>query len=210
MEYKLELYGQLKEMGFNVKNLIEYTESVADFLLTMDEQIIQSRIGALESILEGLTLGGRIDLRDFFFDRRLQIMQETVLASKLLSSEMVIAHLKGRVFANDTVNSSEALNPVQKQFVEQTLPLIIRKKEKQDERYLKDFLKHVTGLPFINQERPDITVAFDKTHKLSWPRVWTCQQMISVPLHAYDNDEGKVKDLLDQAMAHSANNFDMN
>jgi hypothetical protein len=113
-----------------------------------------------------------------------------------------IEHYKYRL--NDESDRETELDLTQKTFINDVLPNVLRKKHAEEADFLAKFLKHVTGLPYLNRSNPTIFICFDENIKeLGRPRAHTCECELAVPSTAYDANEERFEQYLDEAIANS-------
>jgi hypothetical protein len=215
------LFGFIEELGFtNLSGFVDY-----DFMQLLDEQLVENRSIALTSILEGLILAegrwktaervfeglspeGTIHLRDFFFDRSIQLVNEILFSPEDVTAEAVISNLKGKILLGNTY--TDQLNSVQQRFMNLTLPNLLRRKEREENengttthRFAMRFLKYVTGLGFINRNKLGITICFLNINESSRPQAHTCEQELDIPLQAYNCNEDVLEKYLEEAFLYS-------
>jgi hypothetical protein len=191
----------------------------------LDEQLVENRSISLTSILDGLILApgrwetserifeglapeGAINLRDFFFNRTIQVVNEILFSPDNVTAEAVISNLKGKILLGNSY--SDQLNSIQQRFMNATLPNLLRRKEKEENdtgtttsRFAMRFLKYVTGLSFINRNKLGITICFLNINESSWPQAHTCEQELDIPLQAYNCNEDILEKYLEEAFMYS-------
>lgn len=207
------------------------------FLQNIDKHFVGQRSIALSSIYSGLVLADgemtptrpddteadgaalptltdenrRIDLRTFFFRRSIQIVNDILFASPEISADLVIKNLKAKTLINnescDLVLNDSPDMELPKRFMEETLPNLLRRKEREEQDagerkslYARRFLKFVTGLAFINRRSPYVYVCFRREmDQCARPEAHTCENALDIPMSAYDCFEETLDEYLDEA-----------
>ncbi len=234
-EQKQVLFSHIQQLGFANFDVFKYNEDGEmneadpnDFLCNMDNHLLEGRSIAFSSLFDGLVLAtgpvktadqrigeespleSAIDLRNFFFDRSIQAVNEILFAPDKLSADDVIKNLKGTKLEKGVF--FPLLNDNQTRFMKETLPNLLRRKEKEEKAageakslYAKRFLKHVTGLGFINRNMPDVAIVFCQgIDEASRPHAHTCEQALDIPFGAYACDETILDTYLEEAFIQSA------
>jgi hypothetical protein len=179
-----------------------------DIRTVAEEYLIDGRSRALNSIHEGLTLDDEVELRHVFAAGDLQLIDKILFSSPQVTAELIIQNLG----SNKIVDGEKAdrLDGNQQKFMDETLPDLLRKKEQESgSEYLRAFLKHVTGLSYINRGNPKIVICFESLAKgpaaeMALPEAHTCEQELSFPLGAYDANVESLEYYLDKAIQESA------
>ena len=171
-----------------------------DIRTVAEEYLIDGRSRALNSIHEGLTLDDEVELRHVFAAGDLQLIDKILFSSPQVTADMIIQNL----------GSNKIVDGNQQKFMDETLPDLLRKKERESgSEYLRAFLKHVTGLSYINRGNPKIVICFESLAKgpaaeMALPEAHTCEQELSFPLGAYDANVESLEYYLDRAIQESA------
>ena len=234
VEQKQALFSHIQQLGFANFDAFKYNEEGEcdpdNFLRKMDKQLLEDRSIALSSIFDGLVLAtGRamtaaervdeespveaaINLSLFFFDRNVQAVNEILFAADGLSADLIIKNLVGKALPKDTIFFHPVLNNIQERFMKETLPNLLRRKEKEEQDtgetkslYARRFLKHITGLGFFNRNMPDISIVFVVSmQENSRPHAHTCERSLDIPFGAYENNEDTLDKYLNDAYLQSA------
>ncbi|KAI2495372.1 hypothetical protein MHU86_19174 [Fragilaria crotonensis] len=232
-EQRQVLFHHIQQLGFANFDVFKYNEdgeiNEVDQMISCSTWITcwEGRSIAISSILDGLVLAtgpvktedqrigeespleAAIDLRNFFLDRSIQAVNEILFAPDDVSGDVIIKNLKGKQMENYTF--SFVLNDDQTRFMTETLPNLLRRKEKEEQAagetnslYTRRFLKYVTGLGFINRNMPDISIVFAKDiDQNSRPHAYTCEQALDIPFGAYGCDETVLETYLEEAFLQS-------
>ncbi len=233
-EQRQVLFSHIHQLGFEILEVFKYNvdgemneADPNEFLCNMDNHLLEGRSIALSSIFDGLVLAtgpvktadqrigeesplqAAIELRTFFFDRSIQAVNEILFASDEVSADVVIKNLKGKQYDNFVFFPT--LNDHQMRFMKETLPNLLRRKEKEERaagetksRYARRFLRHVTGLGFINRNSPNVSIVFSKgIDENSRPHAHTCERELDIPFGAYDCDETILENYLEEAFLQS-------
>ena len=198
---KAELFQHLKELELSLKNL----ESDKEINVMARDDFIETRIQSLESIRKGLTLNDEFDLSNIFFCRETQEADAVLLSSPDISVEMILKNLKHYKYRlNNESDWDTPLDLTQEAFINNVLPHVLRKKHAEEDDFLAKFLKHVTGLPYLNRSNPTIKICFDENiQENGYPRAHTCESELAVPPTAYDANKETFEEKLVGAMANS-------
>jgi hypothetical protein len=167
--------------------------------------LIEARSRALHSILVGLTLDARVEYHVFFEGKEVQLLDEILFAPATVTAKMIIDELEYCILS-DTGRSGD-FNQVQHTFKTETMPGLLLKKEAlpKGAEFLKGFLRHTTGLSYINRRNPKIQICFEELQlDTAFPVAHTCEQELCFPLTAYEADMDRLDYYLDIAMKNSA------
>lgn len=233
-EQRQVLFSHIQQLGFANFDVFRYNQDGEmnevdpnNFLCNMDDHLLVGRSIAFSSLFDGLVLAtgpvktaeqrigdqspleAAIDLRIFFIDRSIQAVNEILFAPDKLNADDIIKKLKGKTIEKNIF--SHVLNAEQARFMKETLPNLLRRKEKEEQAtgedkalYSRRFLKHVTGLGFINRNMPDISIVFAKgIDQNSRPHAHTCEQALDIPFEAYACDETILETYLAEAFLQS-------
>ena len=186
-----QLFSHLKEL--------EWACGDNDNIRTLAEDyLIDGRSHALNSIHEGLTLDDEVELRHVFAAGDLQLIDKILSSSPQVTAELIIQNL----------GSNKIVDGNQQKIMDETLPDLLRKKEqKSGPEYLRAFLKHVTGLSYMNRGNPKIVICFESLadgYKMALPEAHTCEQELVFSLGAYDANVESLEYYLDRAIQESA------
>ena len=177
-----------------------------DIRTVAEEYLIDERSQALNSIHEGLTLDDEVELRHVFAAGDLQLIDKILFSSPRVTAEMIIQNLGWNKIVDG--KKADRLDGNQQKFFYETLPGLLREKEKEPRsEYLRAFLKHVTGLSYMNRGNPKIVICFESLangSEMALPEAHTCEQELSFPLGAYDANVESLEYYLDRAIQESA------
>jgi hypothetical protein len=194
-----QLFSHLKELKWACGNN-DNIRTVAE------EYLIDGRSHALNSIHEGLTLDDEVELRHVFAAGDLQLIDKILFSSPRVTAEMIIQNLGWNKIVDG--KKADRLDGNQQKFFYETLPGLLREKEKEPRsEYLRAFLKHVTGLSYMNRGNPKIVICFESLangSEMALPEAHTCEQELSFPLGAYDANVESLEYYLDRAIQESA------
>jgi hypothetical protein len=197
-----ELFSHLKELDL-LNGFQAFYESGDELRKGADTHLIESRSRALHSILEGLTLDSTVDFQLFFGGKEAQLLEEIVFAPSTVTAEMIIDELDFCIISE--FGRSKDLNHAQLAFVNETMPGLLHKKEAERPDFLKEFLRHTTGLSYINRRTPKITICFENLQlDTALPVAHTCEQELCFPLAAYGAEMDSLENYLDIAMKNAA------
>jgi hypothetical protein len=204
----LALFSHLKELDWSIAILQDH-----DVRKTAEESLIDGRKIALGSIIEGLTLyshnrrrtGCQIDLRWVFGAGDLLLVDSILFTSPSVSATEIIQRLRFVTLYKQTRRDDD-LNETQQRFRDDTMPALLRKKEATEgEAFLRAFLRHITGLSYINKGNPAINIVFERLaggEESALPEAHTCEQELGIPWGAYEAKLELLEHYLDLAIAY--------
>ncbi len=204
----LALFSHLKELDWSIAIIQDL-----DVRKTAEESLIDGRKAALNSIIEGLTLyshnrrniGCQIDLRWVFGAGDLQLVDSILFTAPSVTADEIIQHLCF-VTLHQNMRRDDDLDGTQLQFRDETMPALLRKKEATEgEAFLRAFLRHITGLSYINKGNPTIYIVFESLasgDETALPEAHTCEQELGIPWGAYEAKLDLLEHYVDLAIAY--------
>mmetsp|Transcript_34639 Transcript_34639/g.42356 ORF Transcript_34639/g.42356 Transcript_34639/m.42356 type:complete len:322 (-) Transcript_34639:75-1040(-) len=170
---------------------------------------VDSRRLAIDSIVEGLTLNGTVELQALFHSMPLHIVSELAFLKPNLEAEDVIKALEPKYFGG------EVLKEIQKDFFEGPFIEFMKEQENKDD-FLSKFVHFCTGLYFLPDHRAQpsfkIVVEFNEDNDLGYgalPKAHTCENTLVLPRDAYDGSKETLEEKLGKAIAFTSASFGM-
>lgn len=206
MDYPVyELFPHLKELDL-LKGYQEFFESGDLLREGADIRLIEGRSRALHSILEGLTLDSKVKFHLFFGGKEVQLLEKIIFAPPMVTAKMIIDELDYCILDTNGERSKD-FSQVQETFANETMPGLLLKKEALPggPEFLRNFLRHTTGLSYINRKKSKIIICFENLQMdTALPVAHVCEQELCFPLAAYGADMDSLENYLDIAMMNSA------
>jgi len=198
----LELFNGIDRGGLVTEDNL-FKEAIPSFF-------VESRKLAIDALIEGVTLNGKVKVQTIFRIMPLKVVTTLGFSNPKITADDLIAVLK-RAEQEFAQFAKESLRS-QKMFFEETLKNVLRAS---DESFLKDFVSFTTGLKFLPCEgagnpRSVILIEFSHSNEEQLPYSHTCDNAIVFPCHAYNCSEEMLKSKLEKSFELSNKGFDMN
>eukprot|EP00978_Attheya_sp_CCMP212_P012503 scaffold31195_cov44-Attheya_sp.AAC.2 len=230
----------LKHLDQNMENLSYYlgdehefkdgtTEVVNEeniFTKLIPEQYLSSRNISLESIKEGLTLGGDYNLPGIFRTMPLEAVQKLIFSHPVVTAQGIIDILLPKYCEGweGSKEDGEDHRRRQEEFF-RDLCDILKEREQREKgllpsdklSFLSLFVAFCTGYIFLPDPmgNPDFKIKvefnFLEAQKNYYPASHTCNNILKLPGYLYDNtDRDNFERILDESIYGSMGRFDMN